>query len=918
MAEISLRSYNNEIEKLIDRGLIEEAVAHCRQILSFYPKCIATYKVLAKAFLENKNYSSASDVFFRVLSVFPDDFISHVGMSIIKEDEGNLDAAIWHMEMAFDIQPSNLAVQEELRRLFGRRDGVQPEKIHLTRGALIRMYARGELFQQAIAEIQAAVEEDPKRVDLEVILAQMYFQSSSFVEATEVCSHLLNKLPYIFEANHILSMILPNTAQAENAKIYKDRLITLDPYYSFVSSPEISSDSISDDKIRIERLVYDQSGLTSVPQDWSRSLDNEWKLQPQEETPEWLENIQEDAAPIQANEMKIDEPQLSRTDETVLSATLISDSSTESQPSQPFLSENDSEIPDWMRNAGWIPSSGEPMPETESQESIESDSLPENPQPADLPDWLKDLVPEKKQASELLENIEELTSEKLDDLDNLPEIQDQNSIDSLSNKDETLSENDNLASDQIEEQPSTPPEEIGEKMSPDNFDSANNEWLNQFRSDSEKPENSVPEDDKDLPDWLRNFEEEQKQPSKQEDDLPDWLHSLQDKATDLPADENVDEQHSEEIKEPPAEEINLENLSTPVVDKVDDLLNDRNQLFTKMLNSSEHSPNEDQTGYLQPESHPLPTDWQKDVAEEEKPAETEPEQPTTPEIPEWVRNALKITNPTDNVIEKAEKEPLDANTMNIPESVIPSSEPEAALNSEAVQPEETTGVISEETNNELLDWLRSINTDETGEPAPSEESIDSIETEVTQSQESDINLLDRIPGFETPEAESSEQPSMKSSEENEMADSVISFVRESEEPVTEFTSDEQTYTTNLVPSFEPEVQNQENSETIQQVTSMPVDASEAAVISTDLLQEIDLFIQNGQVDEAVNQYSTLIKDQYNPSLIENSVRANIDRNPEQPELWQVLGDVLARYDRLDDALLAYEKAESLLLQKYNV
>ena len=43
------------------------------------------------------------------------------------------------MEQAFDAQPSNVVVQEELRRLLGRRDGVSPNKIRLSRGALIRI-----------------------------------------------------------------------------------------------------------------------------------------------------------------------------------------------------------------------------------------------------------------------------------------------------------------------------------------------------------------------------------------------------------------------------------------------------------------------------------------------------------------------------------------------------------------------------------------------------------------------------------------------------------------------------------------------------------------------------------------------------------------------------------------------------------
>src|SRR5512139_109610 len=157
MAKISLRAYFREIEGLIEHGQLAEATAHCKHILQFYPKLLAAYRLLGKSFLEDQRYSDAADIFQRVLSSVPDDFVSQLGMSIIREDEGNLDAAIWHMERAFEIQPANVAIQSEMRRLYGRRDGMEPPRVRLTRGALARMYLKGELYQQAISELRAAL-----------------------------------------------------------------------------------------------------------------------------------------------------------------------------------------------------------------------------------------------------------------------------------------------------------------------------------------------------------------------------------------------------------------------------------------------------------------------------------------------------------------------------------------------------------------------------------------------------------------------------------------------------------------------------------------------------------------------------------------------------------------------------------------
>ena len=119
MAKVSLRNYNREIEAMTDRGQLDEAIAHCQHILKTFPKHLETYRLLGKAFLEYKRYKDAVDIFSRVLVVAPNDFVANVGMSIIRDEENNLDDAIWHMERAFEVQSANPAIQGELQRLYG-------------------------------------------------------------------------------------------------------------------------------------------------------------------------------------------------------------------------------------------------------------------------------------------------------------------------------------------------------------------------------------------------------------------------------------------------------------------------------------------------------------------------------------------------------------------------------------------------------------------------------------------------------------------------------------------------------------------------------------------------------------------------------------------------------------------------------
>ncbi|MCK7505750.1 MAG: tetratricopeptide repeat protein [Desulfobacterales bacterium] len=135
---------------MIDRSHLDEAVAHCQHILKTFPKHLETYRLLGKAYLEARRHNEAVDIFTRVLAAEPNDFVAHVGMSIIRDEQNKLDDAIWHMERAFEVQSANPAIQAELQRLYGRRDGIQPPRIRMTRGALAHMYVRGELYPQAI------------------------------------------------------------------------------------------------------------------------------------------------------------------------------------------------------------------------------------------------------------------------------------------------------------------------------------------------------------------------------------------------------------------------------------------------------------------------------------------------------------------------------------------------------------------------------------------------------------------------------------------------------------------------------------------------------------------------------------------------------------------------------------------------
>ncbi|MCB8979594.1 MAG: tetratricopeptide repeat protein [Ardenticatenaceae bacterium] len=227
MTSILLHDYVEQIDKLIDDNRLVEAIEHCRHILHSYPRHIDTYRVMGKALLEKQEYDAANDLFLRILGTDPNDFISHVGLSIIYKEESQFDQALWHLERAYEIQPYNVAIQGELRQLYTTQTDQRPGIIPLTRGALVRLYMQGELYQQAITELRRILAEEPDRMDLQVLLAEALWRDDQRIDAEEVCLHVLELLPNCIVTNAILAEIWLQTGRIPEAQKYLHRLHSL-------------------------------------------------------------------------------------------------------------------------------------------------------------------------------------------------------------------------------------------------------------------------------------------------------------------------------------------------------------------------------------------------------------------------------------------------------------------------------------------------------------------------------------------------------------------------------------------------------------------------------------------------------------------------------------------------------------------
>jgi tetratricopeptide (TPR) repeat protein len=254
MTSIALRSYNRLIEELITNGRYEQAIAHCRHIIQTFPKYAHAYRNLGRAYIESGQYQAAADIFLRLLSSDPDDEVAHLGLSIVREELGQLSQAIWHLEHVFELFPANPTVQVELLRLLKRRDGKEPARIPLGRGALARMYVKGGLNQQAVAELRAGLAEDSSRLDWQILLADLLRAAGYMLEAVEISQAVLQKLPYGYKTNLLMLQHSITSGDKEGAVPYRQKLVALDPYLAFISPEQPEVENVSDQAVSLSIL----------------------------------------------------------------------------------------------------------------------------------------------------------------------------------------------------------------------------------------------------------------------------------------------------------------------------------------------------------------------------------------------------------------------------------------------------------------------------------------------------------------------------------------------------------------------------------------------------------------------------------------------------------------------------------------
>jgi len=377
--KISLRQFYRNIDEYILNQSHEQAILYSKFLLKKYPKNVMLYQLLGKAYLDTKQYDLAFILFNKILEIDPDDFVSHIGSSLISESFGNIEDAYSSMLRAYEIQPSNESLQNEVLRLIRLKDGFAPEKARLTRGALIKMYTRSKLTDQAIAEAKLGLHESPDRIDFKVHLADMLATSGKPENALEICFRVIKEKPYCKPILLLLFRILSNSMDRDQSIIYKSRLTELDPYFSFMKPDTNSVNDIPDVAIMVNAGDLPADEIIDI----TAFLENEWKSENikdqndlSDDKPDWEKIVNEAVAnngigePIDEQDLDVinmnnsedgiseDVNEVTKTKREKLRSKLTGE-----EPSSIKNVSAEEEIPDWILTYGAIEKKSEMKPE---------------------------------------------------------------------------------------------------------------------------------------------------------------------------------------------------------------------------------------------------------------------------------------------------------------------------------------------------------------------------------------------------------------------------------------------------------------------------------------------------------------------------------------------------------------------------
>src|SRR2546427_3136190 len=197
MAKTTFFEYLQNTEDTISSGRIDDAMAKCQQILTFFPDSLEAQRLLGEIYLAQGQLEEAQQTFDWILVSDPENVVVYCDRALISERKSDIDTALDCYQQAYELSRGNSQIRQEFNQLSAK---VGQPHFMFWRAGLARLYMRGDLLLQAIQEWETVLAASPDRLDARSGLLEALWREGHYDRAEQLAKQILAEIPTCLKA----------------------------------------------------------------------------------------------------------------------------------------------------------------------------------------------------------------------------------------------------------------------------------------------------------------------------------------------------------------------------------------------------------------------------------------------------------------------------------------------------------------------------------------------------------------------------------------------------------------------------------------------------------------------------------------------------------------------------------------------
>jgi tetratricopeptide (TPR) repeat protein len=239
MAKTTFIEYLQNTEDAISNGHINDAMANCQHILSYFPDALEAQRLLGEVYLAQGQLEEAQQTFDWILVNDPENVVVYCDRALTSERLLDIDTALDCYQQAYELSRGNSQIRQKFNQLSAKAG---QQEFMFSRAGLARLYMRGDLLTQAEQEWEVVLNSSPERLDARIGQLETYWREGTYNKVEELATQILEEIPTCLKAMLLLAHVT-STINLERSKELLQRAESLDP--ELVMAQELFSDLIA-------------------------------------------------------------------------------------------------------------------------------------------------------------------------------------------------------------------------------------------------------------------------------------------------------------------------------------------------------------------------------------------------------------------------------------------------------------------------------------------------------------------------------------------------------------------------------------------------------------------------------------------------------------------------------------------------